>query len=84
MDCHPFMPLQMYGSFHTCLNSWFAERLYHLKRVNLESNRRFPWERLRSDVLALRLVVPALGLVLDPTAGHHPGRQHVAAELLMI
>ena len=38
---------------------------------------------VRSDVLAFSLVVTALGLELNATAGHDGGGQHVAVELLL-
>ena len=38
---------------------------------------------VRSDVLAFSLVVAALGLELNATAGHDGGGQHVTVELLL-
>merc|ERR1719150_246186 len=41
-------------------------------------------EGVGTDLLALSLVVTALGLELHTTAGHHTGGQHVAVELLLL
>ena len=57
------------------LDPGLAEHLDHLERVDLEGASCLSRESVRTNELALRLVVAALGLELDTTTGHHTGSQ---------
>merc|ERR1711899_31185 len=65
------------------LDPGLAVGLDHLERVDLESSGDLSWEGVRSDGLALSLVVTTLGLELNATVAHNAGSQHVAVELLL-
>merc|ERR1711899_147185 len=64
------------------LDPGLAVGLDHLERVDLERSGDLSWEGVRSDGLALSLVVTTLGLELNATVAHNAGSQHVAVELL--
>merc|ERR1719210_3023867 len=66
------------------LDPGLAEHLDHLERVDLERASCFSRESVRTNELALSLVVTTLGLELDSTTGHHTGGQHVAVKLLLV
>merc|ERR1719210_2043247 len=65
------------------LDPGLAEHLDHLERGDLERASSLSRESVRTNELALSLVVAALGLELDTTTGHHAGGQHVTVKLLL-
>ena len=61
--------------FSANLDPGLAEDLDHLEGVDHEGTCCLAREGVGSDELALSLVVSALGLELNPSAGHHTSSQ---------
>merc|ERR1719507_1765481 len=70
--------------FSADLDPGLAEDLDHLEGVDHEGTCCLAREGVGSDELALSLVVSALCLELNPTAGHHTSSQHVAIKLFLV
>ena len=63
------------------LDPWLAESLDRVEGVDLECLASLSRESLGTDLLTLGLVVTTLRLVLDTTARHNAGCQHVTYNL---